>query len=310
MKIAAVTMTYNDGYKIKEWKQHYLEYKDLLDVFVIVDNCSNPSYVEELKTNFPEATIISRCKNGGCTAAYNNGIQYVLDNTDAEAIAILGNDIKLTKNCLGKLYNYLFSDDSLGMVSTAILNINSNIIDNYGHIVKGFLVKNDCKGQKIEDIKELYKYTDLVSGGFNMAKKEFYEKTGLQDEKLFMYCDELDTMFKACKAGYKFGVIASEYAWHWHINPPNASGMRRSETRYMIARNKVYISKKHQGAVQTVLCFGYVSIVMPAIQLFNYILKHEKAYLRNAKYTFLGGIYGLRGDMNRNKYSLPVEEEE
>ena len=30
MKIAGVSMTYNDDYKLKKWKEHYLTYKEQL----------------------------------------------------------------------------------------------------------------------------------------------------------------------------------------------------------------------------------------------------------------------------------------
>ena len=34
MKIAAITITYNDDYKFDEWYQHYCEYKDELFMMV------------------------------------------------------------------------------------------------------------------------------------------------------------------------------------------------------------------------------------------------------------------------------------
>ena len=41
MKIAGISMTYNDGYKLKEWTEHYRQYKDELDYYIIVDNGSD-----------------------------------------------------------------------------------------------------------------------------------------------------------------------------------------------------------------------------------------------------------------------------
>lgn len=152
MKIAGVSMTYNDDYKLKKWKEHYLTYKEQLELFIIVDNCSDDRYFQELKVTFPDAVILRRKDNGGCTAAYNDGIKYALEHTDVEAIAILGNDIKVTGKCLPAMYDYLFSDENLGIVSTAILDKDSNIISNYGHIVRGFNVTYCNKGENINKI--------------------------------------------------------------------------------------------------------------------------------------------------------------
>lgn len=308
MKIAGVSMTYNDGYKLKEWVSHYQTYKDQLECFVIVDNGSKKEYKDQLKAAFPDATIIERDTNGGCTAAYNDGIRYVLQNENVDSIAIIGNDLKLTENCLCAMHEYLFSDSQMGMVSSAILNINSMIVDNYGHTVNGFIVKNCEKGKNINDVVPKRKETELISGGFNIAKKEFYERAGLQDENLFMYCDELDTTFKAKKAGFKLGVIADEYAWHWHINPPGAVGIRHPESRYMISRNRVYLSQKYMGRIKAFSCFVYTGIMAPLKMIWVGFTRHDKSLFIDAQYGFLGALYGLSGNMKENKYSFPIKE--
>ncbi|MCQ2211399.1 MAG: glycosyltransferase [Paludibacteraceae bacterium] len=309
MKIAGVSMTYNDGYKLKEWIDHFQIYKYQLYCFVIVDNGSSKEYRQQLRNAFPEAIIIERETNGGCTAAYNDGIKYVLSNTDADSIAIIANDIKPSERCLVSMYEYLFSTQDMGIVSSAILNRNSMIVDNYGHNVKGFIVKNSDIGKRIDAVDPKQKETLLVSGGFNLAKREFYEKTGLQDEKLFMYCDEIDTAYKAKKEGFKLGVIANEYAWHWHISPPEAIGIRHPESRYMISRNRVYLTRKHLGIWQAILCFFYSGILAPVKVYCIGIKKRDKGLRLNAKYGFIGAIYGIRGKMQPNKYSFPLKTE-
>ncbi len=304
MKLAVVSMTFNDGFKLKEWREHYDEYKKDVSHFVIVDNGSEPEYVAELKATFPDAHIIERGDNGGCTAAYNDGIKYILENTEDEAIGIIANDIKLTPNCLTAMYEYLYSDTALGIVSCAILNINSNIIDNFGHNVKGFNVNNCMNGQSIESIAdgEKRKYTELVSGGLTLAKREFYEKAGLQDEKLFMYCDEMDTRYKAIAAGYKLGVIADEYAWHWHINNPKI-GKRSSASRYLISRNRVYLANKYEG-LWMILVQLFRGLVISPIAFFVHFLKGGgKESLKDAGYSFIGAWHGLLGKMTRSHYT-------
>ncbi|MCI9136010.1 MAG: glycosyltransferase family 2 protein [Lachnospiraceae bacterium] len=302
MKIAAVSMTYNDGYKLKEWKEHYQTYKEQIDIFVIVDNGSKQKYLRELKKAFPKAVIIERKTNGGCTAAYNDGIRYVLKHTDAKAIAIVGNDIKVTENCLPAMYEYLFQDEKLGIVSTAVLNIDSDVIDNYGHKVKNFKALCCNQGESIKNVRPMQKYTELVSGGFTMAKREFYVKAGLQDEALFMYCDEIDTMFKAKMHGYKLGVIADEYAWHWHINSP-ATGRRSSASRYLISRNRVYLAKKYMGFFTVFRQVFRGAIISPAAFLLRFIRERDRCNLKDAKYSAIGAVHGVIGKMYTNRYT-------
>ena len=66
MNIAAITITYNDGYKFKEWVEHYQEYKSELYLHIIVDNGSEDEYMAQLKSTFTDSIIIERGKNGGC----------------------------------------------------------------------------------------------------------------------------------------------------------------------------------------------------------------------------------------------------
>lgn len=302
MRIAGVSMTYNDGYKLKEWREHYEAYKNQLEVFVIVDNGSDDVYKKELKAKFPKAIIIERKINGGCTAAYNDGIRYVLNNTDIEAIAIIGNDIKLTDNCIPAMYKYLFSDNKLGIVSAAILYKNSNLIDNYGHSLHGFNVTCCNRDEDISSIKETEKYTDLVTGGFTMAKREFYEKVGLQDEALFMYCDELDTALEARKKGFKLGVIGNEYAWHWHINQ-FGTRKRSSASRYLISRNRVYLAKKNKMYRELLMCLFNGLVKCPCALFLRFFKEKECGYLIDVKYSLIGTFHGLNGKMYANKYT-------
>lgn len=302
MRIAGVSMTYNDDYKLKDWREHYEIYRKQLEIFVIVDNGSDEFYKEKIKETFPEAVILERTINGGCTAAYNDGIRYVLNNTDIEAIAIIGNDVKLTDNCLPEMYRFLFSDNELGIVSSAILYKDSTKIDNYGHFLHGFNVTCCNNGEEISSIEKKEKYTDLVSGGFTMAKREFYEEVGLQDEALFMYCDELDTALKAKKKGFKLGVIANEYAWHWHIDRPGMH-KRSSASRYLISRNRVYLAKKNKMYRELLTCLFNGFVKSPCASLLRFFKEREKGYLMDARYSVIGTCHGLNGKMNTNRYT-------
>lgn len=302
MKIAGITMTYNDGYKLKEWVSHYKEFRKELDYYIVVDNGSKKEYLNSVKLNFQEEIIIERSTNGGCTAAYNDGIKYALEETDAEAIVIIGNDIRLSEGCITELYKYLTSDSRLGIVSTPILKINSNVLDDFGHTVNFFGNIISCDiGRKYEDIKNQEKYTELVTGGFYMASREFYEKVGYQDEKLFMYGDEIDTSIRTRRAGFKMGVTSYVYAWHWHINQPGI-GERKPAVNYLVSRNRVYLARKHYGGMRILLWFSFFSLAVPIRLVFFSIVKHQNNW-EKAKYAFLGGIYGLRGDMSRNAYT-------
>lgn len=303
MKIAGVSMTFNDDYKLEKWREHYEEYKNELDYFIIVDNGSKAEYLIQLENVFGDsAIIIKRNRNGGCTAAYNDGIRYALEETDADAIAIIANDIKLCNNCLTELYKYLYSNDLLGIVSCAMLVVDSHITDNYGHEIQKINIKCSDSGVKLENLFPEKKYTDLVTGGFYMEKRVCFEKVGFQDEGLFMYGDELDTSMRMKKAGYKEGVTCKVYAWHCHINNPDMT-VRKPAASYLITRNKVYLAKKYFGIKTIVYAFFCYGVKQSIFSLFSGIIKRDIIRLTKAKYLFFGGINGILGNMELNKYT-------
>lgn len=296
MKIAGVTMTYNDGYKIKEWKSHYNIYRKELDYYVIVDNGSSKEYIETIKETFPNEIVIERGTNGGCTAAYNDGIKHILENTDADAIVILGNDVKTSEGCLTEMYKYLQEHNDVGIVSTAILHIDSDILDNFGHSISYLgIIKELDHGKRISEITEKSRLTELVTGGFYMATRAYYEKVGLQDEKLFMYSDEIDTAIRTKKCDYKIAVLSNVYAWHWHINQPGRIS-RKPASDYLVSRNRVYIARKHFG-------FFHASVIILIYTFAIPVRLLMRGYKEKAKYAFIGGINGLIGNMDMNEYT-------
>ena len=86
MKIAAITVYYNEPNRINNWKKYYLDYKDDLFLHIIVDNGSDIDNFEILKLSFPDSIIIRREQNDGLTCAYNEGIKYALLNKYVDSI--------------------------------------------------------------------------------------------------------------------------------------------------------------------------------------------------------------------------------
>jgi len=247
VKIAAITITYNDGYKFKEWCEHYEDYKEELDVHIIVDNNSEPCYLSQVKAYFTNSIIIERKTNGGCTGAYNSGIKEALKDKDIDAIMLIGNDVKLLPGGIGILYRFLLSDIRFGSVQPILLKKDSYVIENYGcDINKSLYMKFNDYGKSLYDIEDDFRIVESVPGGINMSKRSFYEKVGLQDEKLFMYSDEVDMALRAKKYDFIMGATKKAISWHQHLNP-DGGNFRLPFAAYLLGRNKVYLARKHFG---------------------------------------------------------------
>ncbi|MDD3195070.1 MAG: glycosyltransferase family 2 protein [Paludibacter sp.] len=305
MKIAAISITYNDDYKLNEWFDYYQFYKDELFLHIIVDNSSSKEYLDKVESMFVDSFIIKRTSNGGCTSAYNDGIRYALANKEVDAIMLIGNDIKLESGGITKCHEFLKSDPKLGMIEPVILKKDSLIIEDFGcEISKTLFMKSYMAGKKVSDIEENYHYAETVTGGLNLASREFYEVVGLQDENLFMYSDEVDMGIRAKKLGYKMAATKATYAWHQHINENKVIDKRHPFSLYLVARNKVYLAKKHFGYCRSFYVFSYF-IVISMKNLVIMLIKSKFNFLKDQLWSIFGALNGFLGNMKPNRFSVP-----
>ncbi|HLN56057.1 MAG TPA: glycosyltransferase [Bacteroidales bacterium] len=246
MHVASVAITFNDGFKFREWVDHYNLYKDELYMNIIVDNGSDQEYLELVENSFSGTHIIKRQTNGGCTGAYNDGIRFALSDPDVDAIMLIGNDIRLEKGGVTKLYNFLYSNVQFGMVGPVVLKKDSNLVEIFGGKINPRTLTFDhlYVNTPVSDVHESTVLSDSLPGGMNMAKRSFYEVVGLQDEYLFMYSDEIDTGIRARKHNMLMVATKDVLSWHQHINPGKAV-VRSPLAGFLWGRNEVYLAKKH-----------------------------------------------------------------
>jgi len=309
MKIAAIVTTYNDGYKLQEWVKHHQDYKDELYMHIIVDNCSDPEYLKEVEKVFTNSVILKRSTNGGCTAAYNDGIEYALRCPEVDAIMLIGNDIRLEKGGASILYDFLMSNEQYGMVSPILLEKDSDKILCFGcGILKSLSMELFNAGENINNVTINTREAKSLAGGMNLSKREFYEIVGLQDEKLFMYSDEVDMGIRARQRNFKMAVTKDVKSWHQHINERVQSDTRHPFCSYLIGRNKLYLANKHFNFSRILYVFLYYAIKVFMGCAISVVKLNKKAFKSNL-WLFYGVINGLYGNMKHNKYSKPFPDE-
>lgn len=289
MKIAGITMTMNDGFKFKEWCRWYEEYKDELYIHIVVDNASDPSYLKQVKDYFKNSIIIERTTNGGCTAAYNDGIKKALEFNEVDAITLCGNDCRFERGALTEMYQFLFSKKEYGMVGGVVFRKDSDIVEDFGDNVNIMGMPNiNYRNAKYEQLPESLEVS-FVPGGINMSKREFYETVGLQDENLFMYNDEIDMYYRAKEAGYIEAVTKRAKTWHQHVPNPVVPGMREKMS-YLNGRNRVYIIKKHNLGIKGIFYFFFTFMLETIFTIRDIRDKESRDCYKSKIKGFLAGL--------------------
>lgn len=286
------------------WKEYYKEYKEEIYLHIIIDNCSESKYIKMVEGYFKQSVILHRDRNGGVTAAYNAGIKYILENSEADAILLIDSDIKMPKGSISKLYTYLFSVNNLGFAAPILMKKNETVVENFGcKISKNLKYIHLYKGTRLEDVEKDAHFVDGVPGGINMAKTELYKKIGLEDEALFMYADEMDMAIRAKQGGYRLGATKRSLAWHQHENI-NFAGNRLPYVYYLSSRNVIYIALKYYGRKKALIVFAS-RFILNFGWIISKLIKLQFHNLKMPAYSIMGLLFGVRGDMSENKYSKP-----
>lgn len=244
MKIAVVTIYCNERFRAEAWKRYYDEYRDDVALHVIVNN-GDPAETPYLEELFPESSVLLSPTNN-MMASYNLALQEVLSHPDIDAVAQIVNDIRISAGGLKTLYDFLFSDPSLAMVSPVLFAGDSGQIDCYGCSIdpKNLdFIHLDARKLLGEINAEDRIVTGLPAGIF-LAKREAYERFGFQDERLEMYADEVDMGLRAARMGYRLGATARAQAWHLHVNRGGAA-TRNKRAAFLMGRNHVYLASKY-----------------------------------------------------------------
>ncbi|MBO4961657.1 MAG: glycosyltransferase family 2 protein [Flavobacteriales bacterium] len=290
MKIATITIFCNERFRVDNWLKYYSEYKDEIALHVIVNN-GNFEDCEFLQSKFPDSVVLySSSKN--LLAAYNIGLLEIMKHKEIDAICQITNDIQLSTKGFTELYKFLYSNERYAMVSPILYNKDCDVVCQFGSTVslKNMSYKHIYQGLRGRDIKENVKIVTGLPGGIVMAKRNIYEKVGIQDEQIFMYGDETDMSIKVMQEGYLMAVTKEVSSWHQHINLPGKR-MRNPNAALFMARNHIYIARKHFGfkvIVQTVLhelkkfCFYFGGCILHlrSKEEFIYFLHYLKGIWR------------------------------
>lgn len=295
MKIAAITLTMNDYHVVDQWLKFVRQYKDAIYKHIIVHNTVNDDYEVLVKKNFSDAVIIKKKVNEGTTGAYNTGVKVALEDPEVDAIMLIANDIKINSNSIIELYELLNSDKSIGAVAPIMLENDDKTIVAYGeNLTKDTgldrLYHNQVLGPNLPETIEC----ECLPGGMNMMKREVYEKVGLQDESLFMYCDENEYFLRVAKAGYKIMATSKALSSHCHIYTEGTKN-DNSLAWFYINRNHLLVCRQYKSFVITLQLFLKRFFYGGVKQSIGFIIDKtpKKIY-----YYYLGLICGILGVRN------------
>lgn len=288
-KIGIVTVLYNsaavlEGFFDSLTKQ---DYEDV--VLYVIDNKSPDASLEisrslASKVTFP-TVIIEAGENGGIAKGNNIGIERALAD-GCDLVLLANNDIEFAPDAISLLVDGLDKYSCDMIVPKTFNYFTGKLWCTTGGY--GFTRPTYADGARKDDAPRynVAGPTVFAPTCFMLIKREVFERTGMMDEKYFVYFDDTDFIWRAVKEqGFK---LYYEPASVVHHKAGTASGSKASAfTFYMNTRNRAYFMNKyfpwHQRFCVNAYSFTYYFLYTIKHPSFPSIFKNTGYYREGLK---------------------------
>ena len=183
---------------------------------LIVDNCSTDDSYIKIKNKIQNEELLQSGENLGYTGGVNFGIKY-LYKKNPDYILILNNDTLVNKFFLNELVDSLEKNKIAAAASGTILceHNRKEIWYASGKVIpwRGLAV-HTSKGEKYAFTKTNIEETNFISGCMILLRASLLDNIGLEDERFFMYLDDIEFSLRIIKKGYLLLYVPKAIIYH------------------------------------------------------------------------------------------------
>lgn len=242
------------SYNTKKTTQNCLKsiYESLQNVelnyeIIVIDNASTDGsvkilegYVDSKPDNFK---LIKNDANLGFAKANNLGVK----KAAGDYILLLNSDIVVLDNAIEKMFKfYQQNQKTINFLGAKLLNKNMSLQPSAALfytlpiVFSALFLKGDYWGLTRSSPNNLAR-VDWVSGACILTKKECFNQINGFDEKIFMYMDEVDLLYRAKMSG----LTTYFYPEARFIHLGSASSSGRTYPITQVFGGLIYFYKKH-----------------------------------------------------------------
>ncbi|MFQ5355852.1 MAG: glycosyltransferase family 2 protein [Mariprofundaceae bacterium] len=228
VKIAASIVTHNSDLGKLEETVNSLLTADINIHLSIIDNASEPDYINRLKHKFPEY-IIESGANRGYSFGHNIGIR---NAPASQYYLVLNPDVIIHQGTLEKITDFLDAHSDIGLTSPKILSPDGNIqhLNKRLPSVQDLFLRRFLPPflQQLESVrKRMQRYVMLdcgydesytvpyMSGCFMLFRRSILDKIGAFDEGFFMYLEDADITHRTNKISRAVYFPDATITHHW-----------------------------------------------------------------------------------------------
>jgi N-acetylglucosaminyl-diphospho-decaprenol L-rhamnosyltransferase len=289
-----LVLNYNDAETTLKCVRNALTL-DSIKQILVVDNCSTDNSVEQLSTIVSDrVSILSASENHGYGSGNNLGIKWLLNNKPDDFILLANPDTIIDDSAVKALEVFLsehkdfavaapFMTDRSGkkQINTALrIPSKSDYLRSFGMFYQKYSGKVFYDG--ILESKKDFVVVDGVSGSLFMMNPHLVLNSGLFDENIFLYCEEIVLAIRLRNSGYKCALLPRFTFLHDHSVSISKSINSELRRHLMLLRSKWYVLNNyyHLALFEQIeaLVLIFVSIIETSI--WSFICKFKKTGVR------------------------------
>jgi GT2 family glycosyltransferase len=246
---------------------------------IVVDNASTDDSAVQIHPRFPGVKVILHGHNGGFATANNIAIAH----SAGRYILLLNPDTLVYAGALEEMVAYMDAHPLVGVCGCRLIHPDSGraeasargfptllpLLWNLSYLDRLFprsplFSAYQMTYQRDDGPREV----DWVTGACLMARREAVAQVGGLDERIFMYCEDVDWCYRFKQAGWKVFYLPMAQIAHYRGQSSKLKG-KRPETQLSVwgaqqyTRSILYFYHKHYGRTQTWLL--RVIIVLTAV---------------------------------------------
>lgn len=201
---------------------------------VVVDNGSTDDSVERIRESFPEVHLIETGANLGFSKGNNAGIRYALAQ-GAEYVWLLNNDAEADPHALTAMVRAAEQDSRVGAVGSLVYHFGDRgRLQAYGG---GWA--NLWTGRSSEFTQPVPQASvQYITGASLLMTRAALERSGMLDERFFLYFEDTELGFRYRKDGWRLAV--AEDARVFHRSNTTSGGTIRSRARSNAKINRTF----------------------------------------------------------------------
>ena len=289
--IAFIVLNYNDSdttihmvNNLCTWQccQFYLH-------VVIVDNYSTDKSFEKLQQYYKseeKIVVISSNYNGGYSYGNNYGARFAIEHYAPDFIAIANPDIIVDENTVIELLATFNEEKSLLMCAPVMKDIKGKYciqtqkLPSYKDDLVACFTENNNKTVRYDKFDYLNGKTNMIltemlPGSFYVVRTDLFQKIGMLDEGVFLFCEERILGYKMKQQRYKAVLRSDLFFLHKHGTSINKA-YKAISTRKILLQSRCYYQNVYNecGRVNDIILRSacVVSILYLRVKLYAYLL--------------------------------------